>query len=239
MKAPHPNPLLAVVLVAGLAPACSREAPPPPSRESGTAAAATPPAAVAAAVPAAVPSGKDPSAATARAPAVFKVRFNTTKGDFVVEAHRDWAPNGVDRFYNLVKLGMLDDVGFFRAIDGFMVQFGIPGDPALSARWRGANIPDDPVGKQSNLRGFVTFAMAGPNTRTTQLFINYADNSRLDSMGFPPIGKVVEGMKVVDSLFKTGENPPQVQGALQMRGNAYLHQAFPQLDYVKTATLVP
>jgi peptidyl-prolyl cis-trans isomerase A (cyclophilin A) len=185
----------------------------------------------------------DPNAATQMAPDVFKARFSTTKGDFVLEVHRAWAPKGADRFYNLVKLGYYDGVPFFRVIDGFMVQFGIPGDPALSARWRSATIPDDHVGKQSNLRGFVTFAMGGPNSRTTQLFINYVDNSRLDGMGFPPIGKVVLGMDVVDSLYKVGEGAPEgpgpSQGRVQMQGNAYLHQAYPQLDYVKTARLEP
>jgi peptidyl-prolyl cis-trans isomerase A (cyclophilin A) len=220
--------LLSAILVAGLLPACKSTAPTPPGGTSRSSAMSE---------PAGDPAAKAPAHATAKAPEVFKVRFTTTKGAFVVEAHRDWAPNGVDRFYNLVKLGVLDDTGFFRSIAGFMVQFGIPGDPAVSALWRGANIPDDPTGKQSNLRGSMTFAMGGPNTRTSQLFINYADNASLDGMGFPPIARVVEGMEVVDSFFKTGENPPQVQMAVQMKGNPYLRQAYPELDYVKTAKL--
>jgi len=183
-----------------------------------------------------------PEKATEPAPAVFKAKFATTKGDFVIEVHRDWAPRGADRFYNLVKLGFFDDAAFFRAINGFMVQFGIHGSPQVSAKWRDANIPDDPAAGQSNKRGAVTFATAGPNTRTTQLFINYGDNANLDGMGFTPFGLVVEGMDVVDNLYKGyGEGAPQGrgpdQGRLQSEGNAYLKQDFPQLDYIKTARL--
>ena len=186
----------------------------------------------------------DPAKATAKAPAVFKVKMSTTKGDFVVEVHRDWAPNGADRFYNLVKQGYFTDLAFFRVVKGFMVQFGIHGDPAVSRVWRGATIQDDPTGKQSNTKGMVTFAMAGPNTRTTQIFINYADNSRLDAMGFPPFGKVVDGMKVVDAIEGVyGEGAPQgngpSQGKIQMEGNAYLKASFPKLDYLKKATRLP
>ncbi len=181
-----------------------------------------------------------PSRATERAPAVFKAHFTTTKGDFVVEAHRDWAPNGVDRFYNLVKLGYYTNVGIFRVIDGFMMQFGISGDPAVNAEWRTATIPDDPP-VVSNQRGMVTFAKGGPNSRTTQLFVNFADNSRLDGMGFPAIGQVVEGMDVVDSIYKVGEGAPggpgPSQGRLQMEGNAYLQREYPKLDYIKSAKI--
>ena len=181
-----------------------------------------------------------PSRATERAPAVFKARFTTTKGDFVVEAHRDWAPNGVDRFYNLVKLGYFTNVGIFRVIDGFMMQFGISGDPAVNAAWRTATIPDDPP-VVSNQRGMVTFAKGGPNSRTTQLFVNFADNSRLDGMGFPAIGQVTEGMDVVDSIYKVGEGAPggpgPSQGRLQMEGNAYLQREYPKLDYIKSAKI--
>jgi peptidyl-prolyl cis-trans isomerase A (cyclophilin A) len=176
---------------------------------------------------------------------VFKVKFTTTEGDFVVEAHRDWAPNGADRFYNLVKIGYFDGVSFFRAIDGFMVQFGIHGDPAVNNHWRDSNIADDPVVK-SNLRGFVTFAMAGtPNSRSTQIFVNYADkNAQLDGMGFAPFAQVVEGMDVVDKLYKGyGEGAPMGrgpdQGRVQFEGNAYLNQAFPELDSVKSAVILP
>jgi peptidyl-prolyl cis-trans isomerase A (cyclophilin A) len=194
--------------------------------------------------PAAAPSAAllAPDKATQTAPATFKAKFVTTKGDFVIEVHRDWAPNGADRFFNLLQLGYYDDVAFFRAIDKFMVQFGINGAPEVNAKWRTATIPDDPV-VQSNKRGFVTFAKGGPNSRTTQIFINYVDNGRLDPMGFPPFGEVVEGMTVVESLFKEyGEGSPAGQGPSQPRvqaeGNAYLKRDFPKLDYVKTAKVL-
>jgi peptidyl-prolyl cis-trans isomerase A (cyclophilin A) len=185
----------------------------------------------------------NPSAAKATAPPVYKAKFVTTKGDFVVEVHRDWAPLGADRFYNLVKMGFFNDTAFFRTVKGFMVQFGINGDPAVNTAWRPAHIQDDPTGKQSNTKGMVTFAMGGPNTRTTQVFINYADNSRLDSMGFPPIGKVISGMDVVDAIEGMyGEGAPQgrgpSQGRIQQEGNAYLKAQFPKLDYVKSASIV-
>lgn len=175
------------------------------------------------------------------APATFKAKFETSKGDFIVEVQRDWAPNGVDRFYNLVQNGFYDNVRFFRVISGFMAQFGISGDPKVSAVWREQRIPDDPV-KQSNTRGFITYATAGPNTRTTQLFINYGDNSRLDQMGFAPFGRVTEGMQVVDQLYAGyGEGAPQGrgpnQGRIQAEGNDYLVKEFAQLDYVRRATI--
>ena len=162
----------------------------------------------------------------------------------VLEIHRDWAPHGADRFYNLVKVGFFDEVAFFRVIKGFMVQFGIHGDPAVSQAWREAKIADDPSGKQTNARGFVTFATAGPNTRTSQLFINYKDNGNLDGMGFAPIGKVTDGMAVVDAIEgEYGEGAPMGRGPsqpkLQGEGNAYLKASFPHLDYIKSATLVP
>jgi peptidyl-prolyl cis-trans isomerase A (cyclophilin A) len=186
----------------------------------------------------------DPAAAKETAPAVFKAKFTTTKGDFVIEVHRDWAPLGADRFYNLVKGGYFTDVAFFRVIKGFMVQFGIHGAPEMNKVWRDARIQDDPTGKQSNTRGMVTFAMGGPNTRTVQVFINYADNRRLDSMGFPPIGKVLSGMEVVDALEgEYGEGAPggrgPSQGRFQNEGNAYLKAQFPKLDYIKSASIVP
>ncbi len=189
-------------------------------------------------------TGPMPAAATATAPDLFKVKMSTTKGNFVIEVHRDWAPAGADRLHNLVKLGYFNDVAFFRVVKGFMVQFGIHGDPAMNRAWRGARIQDDPTGKQSNTRGMVTFAMGGPNSRTTQLFVNYADNSRLDTMGFPPVGKVIEGMEVVDSIEGIyGEGAPNGtgpdQGRLQGEGNAYLKTSFPKLDYLKSATILP
>jgi peptidyl-prolyl cis-trans isomerase A (cyclophilin A) len=184
-----------------------------------------------------------PSLATARAPDVFYADFTTTKGDFVVEAHRAWAPNGADRFYNLVKLGFYDDTRFFRAIRDFMVQFGIPGDPQVAAQWEKAQIPDDPV-TQSNLRGYVTFAQTGrPNSRTTQIFVVFENHATLDAGGFAPFAKVTRGMDVVDSLYKgygeggpTGHGP--TQDRIQSEGNAYLDQEFPKLDRILTAHIV-
>jgi len=195
------------------------------------------------AVPAYSQNLGNPAALKEQAPPVYKVEFDTSKGPFVIEVHRDWAPNGADRFYNLVKNGFYDDVRFFRVIEGFMAQFGVNGDPKVSAAWREARIKDDPV-KVSNKRTFVTFATAGPNTRTTQVFVNYGDNSNLDSQGFSPLGQVVSGMKVVDSLYGGyGEGAPGGRGPNQARvqsdGNAYLASAFPNLDYVKKATIVP
>lgn len=185
---------------------------------------------------------KDPSKAAQKAPENFKVKFVTTKGDFVLEVTRAWSPLGADRFYSLVKAGFFSDIAFFRVIGGFMAQFGIHGDPAVSAAWREASIQDDPV-KQSNAKGYISYAMAGPNTRTTQFFINYGDNARLDGMGFSPFGKVVEGMNVVDSLYSGyGEGAPSGmgpnQGRIQMQGNAYLKADFPNLDYIKSAQLL-
>jgi peptidyl-prolyl cis-trans isomerase A (cyclophilin A) len=184
----------------------------------------------------------DPSKLTAQAPAKFKAKFTTSKGDFVVEVTRASAPLGADRFYNLVKAGFFDNVRFFRVIKGFMVQFGIHGDPAVNAVWRGARLTDDPV-EGSNKRGTLTFATAGPDTRTTQLFINFNDNANLDRMGFAPFGKVVSGMNVVDGLYSGyGEGAPAgrgpEQGRMQEQGNPYLEKEFPQLDYVKTAKIV-
>jgi peptidyl-prolyl cis-trans isomerase A (cyclophilin A) len=177
-----------------------------------------------------------------KAPATFKAKFETNKGNFVVEVTRDWAPVGADRFYNLVKYGFFDDGRFFRVISGFMVQFGIHGDPKVSAVWRDNRITDDPV-KQSNTRGLVSFATSGPNSRTSQLFINYGDNSRLDKMGFSPFGRVIEGMEVVDQLHAGyGEGAPQGKGPnqarIQQEGNDYLNRDFPRLDYIKKATII-
>ncbi len=170
------------------------------------------------------------------------MRFDTSKGPFVIQVHRAWAPHGADRFYNLVKHGFYNNDRFFRVISGFMVQFGINGDPHVSARWRDANIPDDPV-KTGNKRGTITFATAGPNTRTTQVFINFADNDGLDGQGFAPFGQVVSGMNVVDSLnAEYGEGAPRGKGPaqdrLQTQGNAYLMRGFPRMDYVKRASIV-
>ena len=188
------------------------------------------------------PGFADPAKLTAKAPETFKAQFDTTKGNFTIEVTRSLATNGADRFYNLVRSGYFTDVAFFRVIPGFMCQFGIHGDPRVSAKWREATIPDDPV-KGSNTRGTITFATAGPNTRTTQLFINYGDNSRLDGDGFAPFGKVSAGMDVVDKINgEYGEGAPggrgPDQGRIQMEGNAYLKKDFPNLDYIKSATIV-
>jgi len=183
----------------------------------------------------------NPAALNEQAPPVYKVKVDTSKGSFVLEVHRDWAPLGADRFYNLVKNGFYDNARFFRVISGFMVQFGINGDPKLSAVWREARIKDDPV-QQSNQRGFITFATAGPNTRTTQVFINFANNQALDRMGFAPFGRVVSGMDAVDALYSGyGEGAPSGQGPDQQRvqsqGNAYLTKDFAKLDYIKKASI--
>jgi peptidyl-prolyl cis-trans isomerase A (cyclophilin A) len=183
----------------------------------------------------------NPAALNEQAPAAYKVKFDTSKGPFVVEVTRAWAPKGADRFYNLVKNGFYDNVRFFRVISGFMVQFGINGDPGVMARWRTAQIGDDPV-TQSNKRGTITFAMAGPNTRTSQVFVNFADNANLDSMGFAPFGRIVSGMNVVDALnAEYGEGAPRGRGPdqsrLQSEGNTYLMKDFPRMDYVKKATI--
>ena len=184
----------------------------------------------------------NPASLNEKAPAVYKVKFDTSKGSFVIEVHRDWAPNGADRFYNLVKNGFYNDARFFRVISDFMLQFGINGNPKVSQVWQDANIPDDQP-KQSNTRGMVTFATAGPNTRTTQVFINFGNNASLDDQGFSPFGQVTSGMDVVDSLYAGyGEGSPKGhgpnQGIVQSLGNAYLEKAFPKLDYIKKATIV-
>jgi cyclophilin family peptidyl-prolyl cis-trans isomerase len=183
----------------------------------------------------------NPAALTEQAPATYKARFDTSKGVFVIDVRREWAPVGADRFYNLVKNGFYDENRFFRVISGFMVQFGINGNPQVSTPWRNAQIKDDPV-KQSNKRGFITFATSGPNSRTTQVFINFGDNSRLDGMGFASFGQVSSGMNVVDQLYADyGEGAPQGrgpnQGRIQGEGNAYLTRDFPNLDFVRKATI--
>jgi peptidyl-prolyl cis-trans isomerase A (cyclophilin A) len=183
----------------------------------------------------------NPAALKEQAPATYKARFDTSKGVFVVDVRRDYAPNGADRFYNLVKNGFFDEGRFFRVISGFMVQFGINGDPKVAAQWRDANIADDPV-KQSNKRGFLSFATRGPNTRTTQVFINFGDNARLDGLGFAPFGQVTTGMDVVDKFYSQyGEGAPNGrgpdQGRIQAEGNAYLNKDFANLDFVTKGTI--
>ena len=182
----------------------------------------------------------DPAFAT-QAPDSFRARFATTKGDFVIAVNRAWAPLGADRFYNLVRSGYFDGVRFFRVMPGFMAQFGIHGDTAVTTAWRERRIADDPV-RRTNVRGMVTFATAGPGTRTTQIFINYGNNDRLDGMGFAPFGQVVEGMEVVDKLYgEYGEGAPGGRGPDQFRlnveGEKYLARQFPKLDKINKATV--
>ncbi|MFH1464294.1 MAG: peptidylprolyl isomerase [Pseudomonadota bacterium] len=229
---------------------CSQEQPTanpaaPPAKAApvqAAQAAAPKPAAPEEPLPALAPALLDPAGATLQAPADFTVKLETTQGDILIDVHRDWSPNGADRFYNLVKIGYFEDIAFFRVISGFMAQVGIHGDPRVNEQWREANIQDDPV-KQSNTRGMVTFAMSSqPNSRTTQFFISFKDNSNLDGMGFAPFGQVRD-MGAVDKLFSGyGEGAPRGrgpnQGKVQMVGNPYLRAEFPKLDYIVKASLV-
>ena len=176
-----------------------------------------------------------PPAKSEPAPSEFKVKFDTSKGEFIVEVHRDWAPHGADRFHELVKSGFYDDARFFRVVKNFVVQWGIHKDPKVSELWRQLDIPDDPV-KESNRRAYLTYAMAGPNTRTTQVFINLRSNASLDSQGFAPFGKVTEGMDVVDSFYAGYAEDPQ-QNMIQSQGNEYLTNHYPRMDYIKTARI--
>jgi peptidyl-prolyl cis-trans isomerase A (cyclophilin A) len=197
--------------------------------------------------PAARPAGAsarlmNPAALVAKAPDVYQVKFTTTKGDFTVEVHRDWAPLGADRFYNLARNGFFTNASFFRVVPNFIVQFGIPASPAVANVWQNAKFRDDPV-KQSNKKGTIVFATAGPNTRTTQLFINLGDNAGLDRQGFAPFGTVAEGMDVVQQLYSGygdgsdmgGRGP--LQDRIQKEGKPYLDKGFPLLDSIKTATV--
>ena len=207
---------LAAVLCASLvALGCSRESP----RQSANSTACTP-----------------PSAAPAAAPDSFRVAFETTRGNFAVDVIRAWSPRGADRFHELVSAGCFADIAFIRVLPGFVAQFGMHGDPDVNRRWEAKPILDDPV-VQSNERGTIVFATAGPNTRRNQFFINYSDNTRLDGMGFSPFGRVVEGMSVVDSIYSGyGETPDQARVGAE--GNAYLKREFPKLDYIKSARIV-
>jgi peptidyl-prolyl cis-trans isomerase A (cyclophilin A) len=185
----------------------------------------------------------DPNELNQPAPEKYQVKFETSKGDFVVEVYRDWSPYGADRLYYLVKNGFYDGVRFFRVISGFMAQFGYHGDPRVTAIWSEMTFLDDPV-TQSNARGYVTFAKrADPNSRSTNLFINLVDNSYLDASGFSPLGKVIEGMAVVDQLYSGyGEGAPRgngpEQGRIAQEGNEYLDKYFPNLDFIKKARVL-
>lgn len=184
-----------------------------------------------------------PEAFTATAPYTFRVRFETTEGDFVVQADRDWAPLGVDRFYNLADAGFFDDSRIYRVVDGFVAQFGLNGDPYVNQAWKTEYLVDDPV-THSNTRGRVTFAKGGRHSRTTEIFINLRDNPQLDDNGFAPIGEIVEGMEVVERLHAAyGDGPPRGEGPYQAmveaRGNAYLDAEFPALTRIERATIEP
>jgi cyclophilin family peptidyl-prolyl cis-trans isomerase len=181
------------------------------------------------------PSLLEPANLKETAPDSFNVKFQTTAGDFVVQVTRSWAPLGADRFYNLVTHGFYDEAAFFRVIPGFVVQFGLSADPAVNNVWRKSNFKDDPV-TQSNKPGYITFATAGPNTRTTQLFINTGNNAQLDRMGFAPFGQVTSGMDVVKKIHSGyGESPDQ--GSITALGKAYLDKNFPKLDRITSATI--
>ena len=186
------------------------------------------------------PALSNPNLAQEQAPDQFKVKFETTKGEFMMEIVRTASPEGVDRFYNLVKIGYFKDIVIFRAIDGFMFQFGIHGDPSVSEVWSEANIKDDPAVGVSNTPGTISFAKSGmPNSRSTQLFINLGNNSNLDGMGFTPFGKVVEGMDVVEKInTEYGENRGDVQGQFKAKGNDYILKEFPNLDIIKSVSIV-
>ena len=200
--------------------ACSRRDAPPrePPRETAASPAASPP-------PAPPP-----------APDSFLVALTTSRGPVALVVHRSWAPRGADRFYALVHDGFYDGARFFRVVRGFVVQFGLPADPRLGRAWSSQFIPDDPV-RHPNRRGTVAFASAGPNTRTTQLFVNLADNLRLDALGFAPIGQVAEGLGIVDGLYgRYGERPSQ--DSIRLQGDAYVTRAYPNLDQIRTARIV-
>ncbi len=178
-----------------------------------------------------------PASLHAKAPATYRVAFKTTKGTFVVTVHRAWAPRGADRFYNLVRARFFDGVTFFRGVQGFVVQFGISGDPKVAGVWQHATIKDDPV-KTSNTPGTITFATAGPDTRTTQVFVNYGNNASLDAQGFSPFGRVTSGMSVANRLYGGyRDQPTGMQQQIGTQGNAFLRKRFPKLDHIVTARI--
>ena len=188
-------------------------------------------------------TGKSDAAASfpRECPDTYTVKLETTKGDILIDVHKDWAPRGAQQFWELVTSGYYTDIAFFRVIEGFIAQAGIHGNPDTNKKWREKKIADDPV-KQGNAKGTVTFAMAGPGTRTTQFFVNFKDNHQLDNMGFAAFGKVRD-LKVVEALHAGyGEGAPRGKGPSQMlmqtKGNDYLKSSFPQLDYIKSASIV-
>lgn len=239
--------LLMPMLACGIALAQTKSTPPPAQKSAAPAAKSAAPAAKSAAPAAASTAKKAPAAPApnllnpgslkARAPEVYKVKFTTTKGDVIIQVNRAWAPIGADRFYNLVRGGFYKDAAFFRVVPNFVAQFGIPARPDVAAVWDHAYLVDDRV-TQSNKRGTLTFATAGPNTRTTQIFINFGDNVRLDTQGFAPFGQVIEGMELVDKFFAGyGESPDQ--GRITAMGKAYLDKSFPNLDRILNAVVMP
>ena len=182
-----------------------------------------------------------PQRYTETAPATYQVRLETSAGDVVIQVHRDWAPIGADRFYNLAKGGFYDDSRVYRVLGGFMAQFGLNGDPYVSQAWKTQFLVDDPF-VESNTRGRVAFAKGGLHTRTTEIFISYKDNSALDDQGFTPIGEVIEGMDVVDAFYADyGDGPPRGDGPYQAmaaaRGNEYLDADFPELTRILSVTV--
>jgi len=220
---------LASVFVAGTAALVAAQAAPKPAAPAQPAAPAKP----------AVNRLLNPAALTAKAPEEFTVKFDTSKGPVILALHRAWAPKGVDRFYNMVRAGFFSNVRFFRVIPNFMAQFGVNGNPDVNAAWEKVRLTDDPPNGQKNVRGMLTYGTTGqPNSRGTQLFINYKDNSYLDAQGFVPIGQVTEGMEVVDMLnSEYGAAPQNNQQRIVAEGNKYLIANFPKLDYIKTATI--
>jgi peptidyl-prolyl cis-trans isomerase A (cyclophilin A) len=179
-----------------------------------------------------------PNALPEKAPNDYKVNIDTSKGMIVMECHKAWSPMGADHFYDLVKIHFYDDVRFFRVMRGFMAQFGMNGTPMTNSIWANANILDDPPAGQHNTRGMVTYGKTSmPNSRSTQLFINFGDNSRLDADGFTPVCMVTSGMETADRIYAGyGEAPDQ--GLIGAQGNAYLNSQFPRLDYIRKATIV-
>jgi len=227
---------VAIATLAAGAPPPDKAAPPatqPAAADAKPAAAATPAAAAA-------DGFRDPAALTKKAPATFKAKFETSQGVIVVEAVRDWAPIGVDRFYNMVVSGYFENVRFFRVVPNFVVQFGIHGDPAVSKNWMNAKLKDEPL-KEGNKRGMLTYAKSGaPNSRTTQIFINLKDNTFLDAQGFAGFARVVEGMDVVDKLNgEYGESLTGLQGQIYQEGNKFLSAKAPRLDFIKKASILP
>ncbi|HZO16032.1 MAG TPA: peptidylprolyl isomerase [Polyangiaceae bacterium] len=223
-----------IVVVLGLALSACEKEPPPPSPPSAEPPPPPPP--KASAPSPSLPPLLDPKQAKAEAPASYKAKLVTTKGDIVIEVTRAWAPRAADRFYNLVKLGYYNEQAFFRVVKDFVVQFGMHGDPKVTAAWREAYISDEMV-KESNKKGTVTFAKRGPDTRTVQIFINLKDNPDLDEDGFAAFGKVIAGMDVIAKLYSDyGEEPKQP--LILEKGNTYLKEQFPKLDYINTATIV-